>query len=119
MLTLTCTFGTVFATREIVITHAGGTPTTTNLGPRTTPVNGLSNVNATYNNTGVQYMVQLITSRTINNLAFVCIGTDFTPKTTSSSTKLLNVKCRKISADQIISIGNVFVLFRWFKTECI
>ena len=94
ILTLTCTFGRSFPEREIVITHEGGRPTTTNLPIAITPVNCLSNVNATYTSAAVQYTVQLVTSRAIKNLAFICIGRDYANRNIFSSTKMLNIKCK-------------------------
>ena len=105
ILRLTCTFGRSFATGQIVVTHDGGRPTTTTLPIASTSVNGLTNVTATYSSAAVQNTVQFVTSRAINNLAFVYIGLDIANKKPPAlqSCSISNVK---ICADQMIVIGN-------------
>ena len=104
ILRLTCTFERSFATGQMVVTHDGGRPTTT-LPIASTPVNGLTNVTATYSSAVVQNTVQLVTSRAINNLAFVCIGLDIANKKLSAL-QICSISNVKICADQMIVIGN-------------
>ena len=98
-LTFTCTFGTNFFLREIVIMQGNVRQTTIlSLDPqRQIPIKGLEQASTKLNLLNIEYTVEIVTTRAINNLTFSCVGgivngselTRF-PSTSES----LNIKCR-------------------------
>ena len=125
-LTFTCTFGTNFFSREIVIMQ-GNVSQTTILSQdpqRQVPIKGLDQASTKLNLANVEYTVEIVTTRKINNLIFSCVGgirngselTKF-----PSTSEPLNIKCKEIVVMLIRSMLLVIevMLFRWSKAECV